>query len=246
MHVGAAGLQVEQALVAALEAGQLRLRAIPFRRRFVQRSDVVNDSDVRLVDVGPGLRLQSLARDAAERMDDHRMGEADRQRARRRRVQREGEIDLVRLQIEHRIAIGGTRRIPVWRRTPWRCPWPFRCRNRSIRRWRGPWRSRAIRPAARRSAETFVRRTRSNVLSGVDCARAGRSARGRSRSNGSAAAPARARRPGIPPGVVGHGWPLLCPGVHRIVARHRMTARRHGAQASASRNSASPVAKSPG
>ena len=35
------------------------------------------------------------------------MGEADRQRALRRRVQREGEVDLVGLQVEHRVAVGG-------------------------------------------------------------------------------------------------------------------------------------------
>ena len=34
-------------------------------------------------------------------------GEADRQCALRRRIQREGQVDLVGLQIEHRIAVGG-------------------------------------------------------------------------------------------------------------------------------------------
>ena len=155
MHIGAAGLQRQRAIVARLVAGELRLRTIALRRGLVQRADVIDDPDLRLVEVVPGVGVQALARDAAERMHDHRMGEADRQRALRRRVQRERQIDLVGLQIEHRVAIGGLRHTPTARRTPWRCPSPYRCRRRSIRRWQGPSGNTAARPAVPRCAASW-------------------------------------------------------------------------------------------
>ena len=57
--------------------------------------------------IGPGLRLQAFSQHGAERMRKHQMGEVDHQRALRRRIERKAEIDLVRLQIEDRVAVGG-------------------------------------------------------------------------------------------------------------------------------------------
>ena len=91
--------------IAALP-GELRLGAVALRRRLMQRTDVVDDPDVRFVEVVPGARIETLARDAAERVHDHRVGEADRQRTLRRRIQRERQVYLVRLQVEHRIPVG--------------------------------------------------------------------------------------------------------------------------------------------
>ncbi len=147
----------------------------------------------------PGVRIEPLARDAAERMDDHRMGEADGQRALRRRVQRERQVDLVGLQIEHRVAVGGLDIGQAARRTPWRCPSPCRCRRRSIRRWQGPSGNTAVRPAARRCAASW-------------CGARGRTwfrwpaAHWRSRSARRPAAARRRRR--APGGRVGWSW--LC------------------------------------
>ena len=120
------------------------------------------------------------------------MGEADRQRALRRRVQRERQVHLVRLQVEHRIAIGGFDICQFARRTPWRCPWPSRCRRRSIRRWPGPSGNTAARRAVPRCAASWCGgRGRSALV--------GRTAPVRRpikpAAGNSAAAPASARRP---------------------------------------------------
>ena len=136
-------------------AGELRLRREALGRGLVQRADIENDPDVGLVDVVPGLRVEPVLRQAAERMDDHRMGEADRQRAlpasgsARRRGRPCSTADRApscRRSTRHR---------PAWRRTPWRCPSPCRCRRRSIRRWRGPSGNTAVRPAAPRCAASW-------------------------------------------------------------------------------------------
>ena len=90
-----------------LRADHLRLRRIARQQHIGQRTDQRHHADVRLVQILPGARSEAAAGDIAERMHVVGVGETDRQRALRRRVQRERQIDLVRLQVEHRVGVGG-------------------------------------------------------------------------------------------------------------------------------------------
>ena len=153
--IGATRLQRQRAFVTRLVTGELRHRTIALCRDLVQRTDVVYHLDFRLVEIVPGVRIQPLARNAAEGVHDHWMGKADGQCALRCGVQRKRQVHLVRLQIEHRISVGGLRHRPIGHRTPWRCPLPCRCRRRSIHRWQDPSGSKAVPPAARQCAASW-------------------------------------------------------------------------------------------
>ena len=191
VRVGTARLQRQRAVVACLVAGKLRLRAITLRRRLVQRSDINTTRISGLFRSSQVLRIEALARQAAERMDDHRVGEADRQCPRRRRVQREGEIDLVRLQIEHRIAVGG---FDIGKL----CVEHFGDVLRHVDAGAAPFAGDVMSfwkygssPGSAAIRNVLVRRIRSKVLSLAVCA----CAEANQVTDSSAAAPARDRRP---------------------------------------------------
>src|SRR5580658_2784740 len=88
LRVDATALQRENAVVSGLEPGELRFGGEATRTRFMQRSEVESDTNIGLVQVAPGLRIQPRLCDAAVWADYVGMGEANRQRTLRCRIER--------------------------------------------------------------------------------------------------------------------------------------------------------------
>jgi hypothetical protein len=70
----------------------------------MQRSKVEGDADVGLVQITPGFWIEPRFGDAAIGRNNIRAGETNGQRALRRRIKRERDVDLIGLHVENRVA----------------------------------------------------------------------------------------------------------------------------------------------
>jgi len=105
-RVGPAGLHRQDGIVAGLVGGDLSVRRIAPGQPVEQPARKHRQPHLRLVQVVPALRREAAPADIAEGVHVVGPAEADRQRPLRRRVEGEGQVDLVGLQVQHRIGVG--------------------------------------------------------------------------------------------------------------------------------------------
>jgi hypothetical protein len=103
--IGPAGLHCENAVVARLQCNDRRRWRKAAGGDLVHRADIDRYLDLGFVEVAPILGVEALLADHAEAVQVESMREVDDERPFWRWVEREGQIDLVGLQIEHRIAV---------------------------------------------------------------------------------------------------------------------------------------------